>query len=97
MSEIVVELVYVDPDQQILIEQSVKQGASVADAIAQSNICERYQIESPHDQMVGIFGQRCDLDCTLGHGDRIEIYRELTMDPKEIRRKRMLNKLAQDE
>jgi putative ubiquitin-RnfH superfamily antitoxin RatB of RatAB toxin-antitoxin module len=42
----------------------------------------------------GIFGRRAALDVPLGDGDRVEIYRALKADPKEIRRRRASNKTA---
>jgi hypothetical protein len=37
---------------------------------------------------VGVFGQSCRLDDPVHDGDQIEIYRPLTIDPKEARRQR---------
>ena len=37
---------------------------------------------------VGIFGIRCALEQPLKAGDRVEVYRALTINPKDIRRKR---------
>jgi putative ubiquitin-RnfH superfamily antitoxin RatB of RatAB toxin-antitoxin module len=37
---------------------------------------------------LGIFGKITSLEAKLKHKDRIEIYRPLVADPKEIRRKR---------
>ena len=39
---------------------------------------------------VGIFSRKVPLDHVLRDGDRIEIYRPLTADPKEMRRQRAL-------
>jgi putative ubiquitin-RnfH superfamily antitoxin RatB of RatAB toxin-antitoxin module len=37
---------------------------------------------------VGIYGRRVALDTRLADGDRVEIYRALSADPKEARRRR---------
>ena len=37
---------------------------------------------------VGIHGRRADLEARLADGDRVEIYRALSADPKEARRRR---------
>ena len=37
---------------------------------------------------VGIWGRRCSLDQLVAEGDRVEIYRPLTIDPMEARRTR---------
>ena len=41
---------------------------------------------------VGIFGKKTTLDHPLNDRDRIEIYRPLILDPKEMRRKRAAKK-----
>ena len=40
------------------------------------------------ENKVGIFGKLAKLSATLRDGDRIEIYRALIADPKEVRRQR---------
>jgi len=39
---------------------------------------------------VGIFGQKATMEQALRDGDRVEIYRALLIDPKEVRRQRAL-------
>jgi len=40
----------------------------------------------------GIFGEQCGLDALLSDGDRVEIYRQLEVDPKVRRRQRASQK-----
>ena len=40
------------------------------------------------DAKVGVFGKAAAMTTTLSDGDRVEIYRDLIADPKEVRRKR---------
>jgi putative ubiquitin-RnfH superfamily antitoxin RatB of RatAB toxin-antitoxin module len=42
----------------------------------------------------GVFGKKVSPDALVGHGDRIEIYRPLTFDPKESRRRRAAHRTA---
>ena len=42
--------------------------------------------------LVGIFGQRCALSRVLQEGDRIELYRPLTVEPKAARRRRAIHR-----
>lgn len=78
---------YAAQDQQFLIAVSFQQGMTALDAIEQSGI--RAQIDLPESLALGIFGVRLqDLDQRLQVGDRVEIYRALTINPQDIRRKR---------
>ena len=88
MSEIPqVWVAYAAQDQQFLIAVPFQQGMTALDAIAQSGI--RAQIDLPEPLSLGIFGVRLqDPNQILQVGDRVEIYRALTINPKDIRRKR---------
>lgn len=37
---------------------------------------------------VGVFGERCERDRVVFEGDRVELYRPLTVDPRQARRER---------
>ncbi len=90
--ELEVEVAYAMPDEQVLLKVRVANGATLRDAIEASGILKRFpQIDLARDA-VGIFGKGAKLDDQLGAGDRVEIYRPLTMDPKEARRKRARQK-----
>ena len=43
---------------------------------------------TPSSAPLGVFGERVDDDYPCVHGDRVEIYRPLQQDPKELRRQR---------
>ena len=80
------------PDEQVVLKVRIAAGATLRAAIEASGILKRFpQIDLTRDA-VGIFGKTAKLDDRLGAGDRVEIYRPLTMDPKEARRKRARNK-----
>ena len=88
MSEIQqVWVAYVAQDQQFLITVPFQQGMTALDAIEQSAI--RAQTDLPEPLTLGIFGVRLqDPGQVLQAGDRVEIYRALTINPQDIRRKR---------
>ena len=88
MSEIQqVWVAYAAQDQQFLIAVPFQQGMTALDAIEQSGI--RAQTDLPEPRALGIFGVRLqDPDQRLQVGDRVEIYRALTINPQDIRRKR---------
>ncbi len=88
MSKIAVEVVYALPEKQYLYTVNVWAGATVEQAIRASGIVElRSDIDLCHNK-VGIFSRPVKLSDTVHEGDRIEIYRPLIADPKELRRQR---------
>ena len=90
-----VEVVYARPEQQVLIQLSVPGGSTARDAIVRSNIfCETSGLDV-ETLAVGIFARRVTLDYILKAGDRVEIYRPLTMSPVEARRWRAKLKTPQ--
>lgn len=83
-----IELIYALPDEQNLQTLDVADGCTVAQAITESGILQRYPMLAAEEFKVGIFSKIVELDHILKAGDRIEIYRELIIDPKEARRLR---------
>ena len=57
-------------------------------AILQSGILQQFTEIDLRENKVGIYSRPAKLNDQLKDGDRIEIYRPLLADPKEIRRKR---------
>ena len=88
MSEIQqVWVAYATPEQQFHIAVPFHSGMTALDAIEQSGL--RAQINLPEPLILGVFGVRLkNADQILQAGDRVEIYRPLTINPKDIRRKR---------
>lgn len=84
---IVVEVAYALPDRQRLVVVDVPDGASVAAAIAASGLVDEFGLDEATLD-VGIWSRRTTLDTRVKAGDRIEIYRPLTVDPKTARRQR---------
>ncbi len=80
------EVVYARPDTQPVIMVEVESGATVEHAIRRSGVLERFPEIDLERNRVGVFGKLTRLDRRLGPGDRVEIYRPLLGDPKEIRR-----------
>ena len=90
-----VEVVYARPEQQVLIQVSVPVGSTARDAIVCSNILSDVSGLDVETLAVGIFARRVTLDYILETGDRVEIYRSLTMSPVEARRWRAKLKTSQ--
>lgn len=87
-----VEVVYALPGRQVLLALEVEPGTTVSQAIEQSGILGAFPALDPLSSPVGIFGRRVKRDAVLEHGDRIEIYRPLVVDPKDSRRRRARGK-----
>jgi hypothetical protein len=83
-----VEVVYARPEAQTLLDVDLPPGATAGEAVARSGVLVRHpEIEWP-GAPIGIFGRRVAPERLLREGDRVEIYRPLTADPKEARRRR---------
>jgi uncharacterized protein len=89
-----VEVVYAAPERQTCYALRVGEGASVADAIRESGVLEAFPEIDLARNRVGIHGKLVRPDQLLRDGDRIEIYRPLSADPKEARRKRVTRRRA---
>lgn len=87
-NNIKVEVAFARPDQQVIIPIEVPAGTTVEAAIATSGIALRFPEINLDVLKVGIFGRLTKLQAPLRPGDRIEIYRPLIADPKQVRRKR---------
>ncbi|WP_339100564.1 RnfH family protein [Pseudomonas atacamensis] len=85
-----IEVVYAAVDRQVLRAISVAEGASVRAAVHASGIAAEFHELNLAECPLGIFGKVvADADSRpVQAGDRIEIYRPLLADPKEVRRLR---------
>ena len=83
-----VEVVYPLPHEQILYKLDLPAGATVRDAIVESGVLQRYSALVLGELHVGIFGKLSTLEAKLRAKDRVEIYRPLIADPKEVRKQR---------
>jgi putative ubiquitin-RnfH superfamily antitoxin RatB of RatAB toxin-antitoxin module len=83
-----VEVAYALPAEQVILRLDVEQGATLRDAIERSGILDRFPEIDLARNKVGVFGKLSKLDAVLRPKDRVEIYRALIADPKEVRRRR---------
>lgn len=89
MSELItVEVVYAKPEQQKLYSVKVAAGSTAQDAIQKSGVLNDFPEIDLSNQKIGIFAKAVKLDTILRAKDRVEIYRPLIADPKEVRRQR---------
>lgn len=88
MSNIKIEVIYALPERSYLRKVILAMGSNVEQAIHASGLLElRREIDLKINK-VGIYSRLVKLDDTLNSGDRVEIYRPLSADPKEMRRQR---------
>jgi putative ubiquitin-RnfH superfamily antitoxin RatB of RatAB toxin-antitoxin module len=78
-----IEVAWALPDDQTIVALRVPAGCTAAQAVA------RVAHQLPNavsEQDLGVFGRRVASDHVLQNGDRVELYRPLKADPKDIRR-----------
>jgi putative ubiquitin-RnfH superfamily antitoxin RatB of RatAB toxin-antitoxin module len=83
-----VEVVYALPGAQTSIAVALRPGACVQDALDASGIFARHPQIDARGCVVGIWGRVAERSQPLREGDRVEIYRPLQADPKQVRRTR---------
>lgn len=88
MGRLQVEVVYAQSGAEDLVTLSLAPGSRAIDALRLSGLPERHPEIDRHDPLLGIFGTRVAPESVLADGDRLEIYRPLRADPKELRRHR---------
>ncbi|SLM61902.1 MULTISPECIES: RnfH family protein [Dickeya] len=88
MPEIRIEVVYALPERQFLQSLTVEEGCSVEQAIQMSGLLALRPDIDLRVNKVGVFSRPVKLTDVVRDGDRVEIYRPLLADPKELRRQR---------
>ena len=83
-----VRVVYAGERAQHVRDIVLAPGSTVADSITGSGIIEAANLGEDDLRHVGIFGRVVTPQTLLRDGDRVEIYRDLKVDPKEARRRR---------
>ena len=86
MSHPQVWVAYAAPDAQFHVALDFLEGMTALDAIQRSGIGALTPLPEPLN--LGVFGVKVQAEQRLQVGDRVEIYRVLTINPKDIRRKR---------
>jgi len=84
-----VEVVYALPTEQRLQRLSLPEGATVADALAATDVLKGLTATAMASMQIGIFGRIVESGQPLNDSDRVECYRPLIADPKSSRRRRV--------
>ena len=83
-----IEIIYALPQRQELVRLTLPEGSTAQQAIEASGLLQKYGEIDLKKNKIGIFGKLSRLDAVLRDHDRVEIYRPLIADPKEVRKKR---------
>jgi putative ubiquitin-RnfH superfamily antitoxin RatB of RatAB toxin-antitoxin module len=83
-----VEVAYALRERQALVAVEIEEGATIEEAVQRSGILKTFPEIDLQRAKVGIFGRPVALDERMRDGDRVEIYRPLIADPKEVRRRK---------
>lgn len=90
-----IEVAYALPYKQKIITLQVPPGTTVQEAVRLSKITDEFPEIDPEQAPMGIFGQHLGTkgmapasEYVLSAGERVEIYRPLLVDPKEVRKQR---------
>ncbi|MEM1112383.1 MAG: RnfH family protein [Pseudomonadota bacterium] len=87
-AKIKVEVAYALPEEQAILEIDVTPGTTALEAAQLSGIAARFDGLDVDNAKLGIFGKAVSPAQVLKAGDRVEIYRPLLADPKEVRKAR---------
>lgn len=88
-SQIQVEVAYALPAKQRIVKLKVPEGTTAMQAVQQSQLDTVFdELSLDGDLKLGVWGKSVTADRVLEEGERVEIYRPLLVDPKEVRKAR---------
>jgi putative ubiquitin-RnfH superfamily antitoxin RatB of RatAB toxin-antitoxin module len=82
------EITYAKPERQEIISLKLPVGSTIQQAIEASGLLQRHPEIDLAKAKVGIYGKLSRMDTVVRERDRVEIYRPLIADPKEVRKQR---------
>ncbi|MBS3935340.1 MAG: RnfH family protein [Sulfuritalea sp.] len=83
-----IEVVYALPEHQEIVALAVSAGTTLQQAVAASGLLAKHPQIDLVGGKFGIYGKLAKPDTVLRDRDRVEIYRALIADPKEVRKQR---------
>ena len=83
-----VQVCYALAQRQELVNLSLPEGSTLQQAVERSGLLLKYPEIDLAKNKFGVFAKLTKLDTVLREKDRVEIYRPLIADPKEVRKKR---------
>ena len=91
-----VEVVYARPERQDVASINVPAGSTAGQAIEASGLLARHPEIDLTRNKLGIYARLAKADTALRDRDRVEIYRPLIADPKEVRKHRAAERKVMD-
>jgi hypothetical protein len=89
MSQIHIEVVYALRDSQKIVPLTLEEGSTVRQALELSGLLRDVpELDPGGKNKLGIWNKLAKPETVLRDKDRVEIYRPLIADPKEVRRQR---------
>ncbi|MDP3877179.1 MAG: RnfH family protein [Methylobacter sp.] len=79
---------YAESDRQLWMRLEVPDSSTIEETIKLSGLLKLYPEINLASQKVGIFGKITPLDSVVKDGDRVEIYRQITVDPQTVQRRK---------
>ncbi|HAO33377.1 MAG TPA: RnfH family protein [Candidatus Competibacter sp.] len=92
-----VSVAYTEPALQVWLSLDVPESSTVLHAIERSGILARCPELDLQKHKVGVFGKITQLTASLADGDRVEIYRPITVDPKTVPQRKIVVLDEEDE
>ena len=91
------EVAYALPERQKIVEVDLPEGSSLRDAALKSGLDAQFDGLDLSKAKLGLFGKVVSKpeQQAIKNGDRVEIYRDLIADPKEVRKQRAAKVKAQ--
>ena len=83
-----VEVVYAEPQRHVAVQLRLPPGSTIQHAIDASGIVRSFPEIDWAQCKLGVHGKLAPADSVLAAQDRVEIYRPLLADPKDIRKQR---------
>ncbi|WP_018411421.1 RnfH family protein [Methyloversatilis thermotolerans] len=83
-----VQVAYALPDRQDIVTVELPDGATALQAVEASGLLQKHPDIDLARNKIGVFSKLVKADQPLRDRDRVEIYRALIADPKEVRRQR---------
>ncbi len=87
-TQIHVEVVYGRRDRQKVVAVSLGEGATLREAVERSGLQAEFPEIDLASNKLGIWNKLAKPDTVVRDKDRVEIYRPLIADPKEVRKQR---------
>lgn len=88
MAKLTIEIAYANEQQQSILSYTMQAPCTARQALIASGILNQFPEIDLTKNTIGIFSKKITLEKLLQDGDRLEIYRPLSIDPKQARRLR---------